>query len=196
MLVGIANYEKGNTFTHNFAGATLTNPVHTDDAYGLGGGAVYKIDLSAIGPKSYLELFALAGFGASNFSTSTDVGDVTGFSSNFLVKNPATPAGVVILGRRSKKCAPIERADYLSGIRTRVSLWDSGGSGTRTPAGFRLEESFVNPRFPVKADGVTPNLVFKNAAATRNLYTVGIRPIVWIADNIAIERSGRLELCR
>jgi len=82
MLVGIANYEKGNIFTRNFAGVPLANPVRTSDAYGLGGGAVYKIDLSAIGPKSYLELFALAGFGATNFSAGTDVGTITGFSSN------------------------------------------------------------------------------------------------------------------
>ena len=51
----------------------------------------------------------------------------------------------------------------------------------------RKEESFVNPRFPVQADGVTPNLVFKNAPGTRNMYQIGARPVIWIADNIAIE---------
>src|SRR5882724_1613079 len=188
MLVGIANYEKGNTFTHNFAGATLTNPVRTSDAYGLGGGAVYKFDLSAIGPKSYLELFALAGFGASNFSTGTDVGVITGFSSNFLVLNPGLPAGAVV---NAGNAIQNQRTYRAGGIFVwnpnpcfSLGLW---GIWNQDSAGFRLEQSFVNPVFPVQADGVTPNLVFKNTAATRNLYTVGIRPIVWIADNIAIQ---------
>src|SRR5258708_19713102 len=51
----------------------------------------------------------------------------------------------------------------------------------------RKEESLVSPRFPVQADGVTPNLVFKNASGTRNMYQIGARPVIWIADNIAIE---------
>src|ERR1700730_10070600 len=48
MLVGIANYEKGSTFTRAFDGSTLRNPIRTSDAYGIGGGAVYQIDLSSI----------------------------------------------------------------------------------------------------------------------------------------------------
>jgi len=188
MLVGIANYEKGSTFNVNFAGATLTNPVRTSDAYGLGGGAVYKIDLSAIGPKSYLELFALAGFGASNFSTGTDVGVITGFSSNFLVRNPATPAGAVVNAGNAIQNQRTYRAGAFFVWNPNpcfsLGLW---GLWNQDSAGFRLEQSFVNPVFPTQANGITPNLVFKNAPATRNMYQVGIRPIIWIADNIAIE---------
>src|SRR5260370_7672243 len=51
----------------------------------------------------------------------------------------------------------------------------------------RKQESFVNPFHPVQANGVTPNLVFKNAPGTRNMYQIGARPVIWIADNIAIE---------
>jgi maltoporin len=181
MLVGIANYEKGNTFTHNFAGATLTNPVRTQDAYGLGGGAVYKIDLSAIGPKSYLELFALAGFGATNFSTSTDLGVITGFRDNFLVINPTTPAGVTIDAGSAIQRTRTYRAGGIFVWNPNpcfsLGVW---GIWNQDSGGFRLVESFPNPVFP----GAT---VFKNAPATRNLYTVGIRPIVWITDNIAIQ---------
>jgi len=188
MLVGIANYEKGSTFNVNFAGATLTNPVRTSDAYGLGGGAVYKIDLSAIGPKSYLELFALAGFGASNFSTGTDVGVITGFSSNFLVRNPATPAGVVVNAGNAIQNQRTYRAGAFFVWNPNpcfsLGLW---GLWNQDSAGFRLEQSFVNPVFPTQANGITPNLVFKNAPATRNMYQIGVRPIIWIADNIAIE---------
>jgi maltoporin len=64
-----------------------------------------------------------------------------------------------------------------------VNIW---GFWQQDSEGFRLEESFVNPVFPTQANG-TPNLVFKNAPSTRNLYEVGVRPVVWIADNIAIQ---------
>src|SRR3984893_10376961 len=101
MLVGIANYEKGTTFTQGYDGEgntiRLNNPVHTSDAWGLGGGAVYQVDLSSwLGNKSYIELWAFFGFGGTNFSAGTDLGTVTGFESVFLAKNPLNPAGRVI----------------------------------------------------------------------------------------------------
>jgi hypothetical protein len=66
-------------------------------------------------------------------------------------------------------------------------LW---GLWNQDSIGFRMEESFVNPVFPVQADGITPNLVHKNAPATRNMYQVGIRPVIWLADNIAIQAQA------
>jgi len=191
MLIGIANYEKGNTFTRNFAGATLANPVRTNDAYGLGGGAVYHIDLSVIGPKSYLELYGLAGFGASNFSTGTDVGALTGgtgFPSNFLTSNPATPAGAVINAGNAIQNQRTYRAGayfvWNPNPCFSLGLW---GLWNQDSAGFRLEQTFVNPFHPVQANGVTPNLVHQNAPGTRNMYQIGARPVIWITDNIAIE---------
>jgi maltoporin len=188
MLVGIANYEKGSTFTVDFAGNRLAHPVRTSDAYGLGGGAVYHMDLSFIGPKSYLELFALAGFGATNFSTGTDLGTITGFQTTALVRNPAIPATTVINAGNAIQ----DQRTYRAGA---YFVWNPNpcfslgvwGLWNQDSAGFRQEESFVNPRFPVQANGVTPNLVFKNAPATRNMYQIGARPIIWLADNIAIQ---------
>jgi hypothetical protein len=92
LLVGIANYKKGTTSKTDFNGnpLTVTNPVtgasHDVGACehlmpGAGWRRLYKIDLAVIGPKSYLELWALFGFGATNFSTSTDLGTITGFES-------------------------------------------------------------------------------------------------------------------
>ena len=200
MVVGIANYEKGSTFTHNFAGATLTNPVRTSDAYGLGGGAVYRLDLTNILPtfgahapwswqaQSYIDFFGLAGFGATNFSTGTDLGTITGFSANALVRNPALPAGTVV----NAGSAIQDQRTYRAGAMLvwnvnpclSLALW---GLWNQDSSGFRLEETFVNPVFPVQANGVTPNLVFKQAPATRNMWQVGGRAVVWIADNIAIQ---------
>jgi maltoporin len=203
MIVGIANYEKGNTFTVNFNGIPLANPVHTNDAYGLGGGAVYRLDLTNILPhygahapwswqaQSYIDFYGLAGFGASNFSAGTDVGALTGgtgFPSNFLTSNPTTPAGAVInAGNAIQNQRTYRAGAYLVwNVNPCLSLgvW---GLWNQDSAGFRLEESFVNPVFPVQANGVTPNLVHKNAPGTRNMYQVGVRPVIWIADNIAIQ---------
>jgi maltoporin len=200
MLVGIANYEKGSTFTRAFDGSTLPNPIRTSDAYGIGGGAVYRIDLSNILPVigahgpwswqsgSYLQLWALAGWGATNFSTSTDLGVLTGFDTAALVKNPALPAGTVVNAGQAIQDQRRFRAggEFIWNVNPCLSLglW---GFWQQDSAGFRMEESFVNPVFPTQADGVTPNLVLKNAAATRNLYAVGVRPVIWIADNIAIQ---------
>jgi len=97
MIFGIANYEKGTTFTKDFNGNTLRNPIHTSDAFGFGGGALYQFDLSAIGPKSFLQLYALAGFGATNFLAGTDIGEIQGFDTAALVRNPSIPANRLVI---------------------------------------------------------------------------------------------------
>jgi LamB porin len=123
----------------------------------------------------------LAGFGATNFTTSTDVGTLTGFSSNFLIENPATPAGVVVNAGNAIQ----NQRTYRAGA---TFVWNPNPCFSlatyfvwnQDSAGFRTIQSFPNPVFP----GAT---VFQNTAATRNVYTVGIRPVVWLADNIAIQ---------
>ena len=195
MLVLIANYEKGTTFTKDFNGnllaagdAILTHPVRTDDAYGIGGGAAYKIDLSAIGPKSFLQVYALGGWGATNFSTSTDLGVLTGLVNSAIIRNPATPAGAVInAGEAIQKQRRFRAGGFFVWNPNpcfSVGVW---GYWQQDSEGFRLQESFTNPVFPTAANGITPNLVIKNAPSTRNIYETGIRPVIWIADNIAIQ---------
>jgi maltoporin len=181
MLVGIANYEKGTTFTQGYDGEgnviRLANPVHTSDAWGLGGGAVYHVDLSSwLGNKSYVELYAMFGFGATNFSAGTDLSTVTGFQSVFLAKNPLTPTGAVIdAGDAIQNQRRYRAGGFFVWNPTpcfSVGVW---GFWQQDSAGFR---TFGN-------QGVgTP---FIEAAGTRNLYEAGIRPYFWIADNIAIQ---------
>ncbi|HXM25545.1 MAG TPA: carbohydrate porin [Chthoniobacterales bacterium] len=194
MLVLIGNYEKGTTFTKDFNGnllaagdAILTHPVRTQDAYGIGGGGVYTFDLSAIGPKSTLQLWALAGWGATNFNTQTDLGALTGFVNSAVIRNPAIAANAVVNAGDAIQNQRRFRAGFNFVWNPNpcfsVGLW---GFWQQDSEGFRLQESFVNPRFPTLADG-TPNLVIKNAPSTRNLYECGIRPVIWIADNIAIQ---------
>ena len=76
-LVGIGNYVKGAEVTPN-GGATFTDIngatdvaiIRTSDAYGIGGGAIWQYDF---GNKSYLRVFGLFGWGATNFSS--DIGN-------------------------------------------------------------------------------------------------------------------------
>jgi maltoporin len=207
MLVGVANYEKGTTFTKDFNGnllaagdAILAHPVKTQDAYGIGGGVVYQVDLSSIlgnqkdgtpftwSAQSRLTLWALAGWGATNFSSSTDLGVLTGFVNSAIIRNPGTPASAIINAGDAIQNQRRFRAggEFIWNPTPcfSIGLW---GFWQQDSEGFRLQESFVNPRFPVQADGITPNLVIKNAASTRNLFEVGVRPVIWIADNIAIQ---------
>src|SRR6202011_1075879 len=83
MLVGVANYEKGTTFETGYDGEGntlhLNNPLRVGGAWGVGGGIVYKLSLSN---NSYIQLYALFGRGATNFSTATDLGTATGFESS------------------------------------------------------------------------------------------------------------------
>jgi maltoporin len=184
MLVGIANYEKGNTFTRDFNGNALANPIRTSDAYGIGGGAVYTIDLSVIGPKSTLQLWGLAGWGATNFSTSTDLGVLQGFSTAALVRDPSILPGQVVNAGQAIQDQRRFRAGGLFVWNPNpcfsLGVW---AFWQQDSAGFRRVESFANPVFP----GAT---VIKNAPATRNLYEVGVRPVIWLADNIAIQAQA------
>jgi hypothetical protein len=129
----------------------------------------------------------LAGFGATNFSSSSDVGTVLGFRDNFLIQNPGTPAGVTINAGEAIQNTRTYRAGAMFVWNPNpcfsLGVW---GIWNQDSMGERLIQSFVNPVFPLTSTGAI-NRVFQNAPATRNLYTVGIRPIIWVADNIAIQ---------
>jgi maltoporin len=179
MLFGIANYEKGTTFTQGYDGEgnviKLTHPLHTSDAWGLGGGAGYAIDLSAIGAKSLLEFYALFGFGSTNFSAGTDTGIIIGLEGAFLAKNPLTPAGVRIDAGNAIQKQRAYRAGWFF-------VWNPNPCFTVANWGFWQQDSAGYRRFGNQGPGTS----FREAPGTRNLFEAGIRPYYWIADNIAI----------
>jgi maltoporin len=214
MLVAIGNYEKGTTFNSAFENQPLqvevTNPVtgatvvrnanvHTNDALGGGGGGIWQYDF---GNKSFLQLYALFGWGATNFSSGTDIGTVEGFVSNAVARNPglvlSSPAGSTILinADRAIEKSHIYRAggQFIWNLGSSHTVYSGAGKGQTAetvsgPGNFSLgfwafwEQS---------ADGFGPfgtnaSGTVVRAAATRNLFNVGIRPIFWITDNIAIQ---------
>jgi maltoporin len=91
-LVLIGNYEKGGTFTQDYDSAgniiNLTNPLHTDSAWGIGGGLIYNVKFGPGGGNNSLTAYALFGRGITNFSSSADLGSVQGAENLFLFRHP------------------------------------------------------------------------------------------------------------
>jgi maltoporin len=91
-LVLIGNYEKGGTFTQDYDAAgnivNLTNPLHTDAAWGIGGGAIYTLKFGPGGGNNSLTAYALFGRGITNFSSGADLGNVQGAENLFLFRHP------------------------------------------------------------------------------------------------------------
>ncbi len=101
-LVLIGNYEKGGTFTQDYDEAgnvvDLSNPLHTDAAWGIGGGAIYTLNFGPGGSNNSLTAYALFGRGVTDFNgSSTDLGSLQAFENSFLLKHPGF-TGQVNLG--------------------------------------------------------------------------------------------------
>src|SRR5258708_4241386 len=173
LLVGIANYEKGNLFNRDFAGNALRNPVRSEDAYGLGGGAVYQWDIDCIGPKSYLQLFGLAGVGATTFTSGTDVRTLTGLQTNSLIRNPALPIGATVTAGEAIQNVRTYRAGAIFVWNPNpcfsMAIW---GLCNQDSNGFRHQESFLNPFHPFQSNRTTPNPIFNNPPATLTFHQI------------------------
>jgi maltoporin len=101
-LVLIGNFEKGGTFTQQYSPGTtvngvfqqqgniinLTNPLHTDSAWGIGGGAIYNVKFGPGGANNSFTAYALFGRGVTNFGSGADLGNVQGAENLFLFRHP------------------------------------------------------------------------------------------------------------
>jgi maltoporin len=176
MLVFLANFEKGTTFTKAYDSEgnvfNLRNPARFGDAYGFGGGFVYQYDFCN---KSFLQLWALFGRGATTFSNSgVDVGAITGAESNFLALHPAAPGQIINVGD------PINnQLQYRAGGQF---VWNPTSYFSMCLWGFW---NLNNQGFQVVGTNANGNT--KIVSGNRNLVEYGIRPVFWIADNIAIQ---------
>jgi maltoporin len=187
-LIGIANYIKGAEVTPN-GGATFTAidgstrvvDVTTSDAWGIGGGAIWQYDF---GNKSYLRLFGLFGWGATNFAS--DIGNTAEnqFESqvNSIIATGKTLTNVkqVSATTFTGSTNPLQEASqYRAGFEfvwnpVKCFSMDFWGYWDQSNQGFQTV-------------GVNALGDLKLANATRNLYGVGFRPVYWLADNFAIQ---------
>jgi hypothetical protein len=91
-LVLIGNFEKGGTYSQDYNAAgdivPLTNNLHTDSAWGIGGGAIYTVQFGPGGGNNSFTAYALFGRGATNFSSGDNLGSAQGAENLFLFRHP------------------------------------------------------------------------------------------------------------
>jgi maltoporin len=179
MPVLIGNFEKGTTFTQSYDNngniVNLANPLHADSAWGIGGGLVYDLRFGAGTNNNWLQIYALFGRGATNFSAGTDLGTITGAENYFVFKHPGIlPGETINVGQVINK-AHVFRvgAQYFWAPAPVFSLsawafWEQSNDGF-----------FVA--------GTNAAGVNKVVSGNRNIWQFGIRPAFWIADNFAIQ---------
>jgi len=190
-FVLLGNYVKGNTYQltgTDVLGISHTGVVKTQDMWGGGGGAIWEYDF---GNKSMFRLSFLAGHGPTDFAS--DIGNqlntvnhawldqinrfVTGRGTNDVqvLPNGQLAAAVNAVSHSSDMLAT---AYFVWNPTECFSLgvwanWENSNEGFN-PIG-------INASIPVRHSR------FLIASGTRNLVTVGIRPVYWLADNIAIQ---------
>jgi hypothetical protein len=125
--------------------------------------------------RSSLLLYALFGRGATDFSNKgTDIGAITGAESNFLALHPVAVGQTINVGSVINRQRQFRAGGQFVWNPTdwfSMCLWSIWN---RNDQGFQQVGTHIN--------GHT-----KIVSGNRNLVGYGIRPVLWIADNIAIQ---------
>lgn len=192
-LVGIANYIKGatysapNSFYTDLSGVSQPGVVTTSDMYGIGGGAIWQYDFSN---KSYLRVAALFGYGATDFNTDPSalesavngtfadqiIRSQLGLKSNVKVDANGVYSTTVHPARNSSEMKAI--AEYIWNTAPNFSLgvfgvWENNNRG-------------------YQALGTDAAGNIRAASGTRNMWSLGMRPVYWITDTIAIQGQANV----
>jgi len=214
MAVLIGNVERGGTFTQDYDSignlTTLTNPLHVDSAWGIGGGLVYTVNFGPGGSNNSLTAYALFGRGATNFSASDDLSYngywVSGAENYFMYKHPNLLPGQTI----DTQNAIDHQRTFRAGFQAYVALpWYHSAPAT-APAGMSKDGKEVAAPAPAPAPGLpwfsigffgdwqhsdagtflasVPNTPdFKVISGVTNDVQGGIRPALWFSDNLAFQ---------
>ena len=200
-LVLIGNFEKGGTFTQTYDPVTgqlislgaftseggLTSPataVHTDSAWGIGGGAIYTVHFGAGGGNNQFQAYALFGRGATNFSAGDDFGSVNAAASLYEFYHPGF-TGTVNAGKAIDHSFRY-RAGFQFYINPApifsVALF---GDWQETYSGSAVAGTVPTPTGSIGkvVSGHVHDIQF------------GTRPTIWLTDNIAFQGqfSGQWE---
>ena len=205
-LILIGNYVKGDTYESSFStfardpvtgvvttGST-TGVVKTQDMYGLGGGAIWEYDF---GNKSMLRISGLYGYGATDFQG--NIGNqinavnnavsnqfnrgLNGFSNSVQNLNGRSGGGPFTGGEPFVSVNPVNR--NTEALATAYFVWN--------PVDCFALGVWANWEYNdngTQALGFDNNGNLKIASGSRNIVTVGVRPVYWISDNIAIQGAA------
>jgi maltoporin len=220
-LVLIGNFEKGGTYSQDYNAAgdivPLTNNLHTDSSWGIGGGAIYTVNFGPGGGNNSLTAYALFGRGATNFGSGDNLGSAQGAENLFLFRHPGF-AGTVDVGD-----AINHSFTYRAGFQAYIALpWyhnepapaqgmSKDGKTAMAPAPapapalpwFSVglfgdwEETYngyavggnTGPGIGIGGNVVDPGAATVSKIVSGHVHDVqfGMRPAFWFADNIALQ---------
>jgi maltoporin len=228
-LVLIGNYEKGGTFNQGYSTTgsivDLTNPLHTNQAWGIGGGVIYNVQFGPGGGNNSFTAYALFGRGATDFGAGDELGSAQAAENLFLFYHPghvgtinvgdaidhsfryragfqlyfalpwyhSEPAPVAGLSKDGKTPpapapAPAPGLPWFS-----VGLF---GDWQETYNGSAVGGT-TGPGLGNGLNEVAPGALSVSKVVSGHVHDVqfGMRPAVWITDNIAIQGqfSGNYE---
>jgi len=199
-FVLIGNYVKGDTFEESGSTSGLTTfvrdpitgtvtttknvtgVVKTQDMYGLGGGVIWEYDF---GNKSMFRLSGLYGYGATDFQ-----GDITNQINsvnsawdtqvNRALNGRSSSATVLSNGDTFVAVNPINR--NTEALATAYFVWNpSPVFSLGVWANWEYNDNGT------QALGIDNNGNLKVAGGSRNIVSGGVRPVFWVAPNIAIQ---------
>jgi maltoporin len=193
-FVLIGNYVKGDTYENTGFSTFTRNPVtgvvttgtvdgivKTQDMYGIGGGIIWDYNF---GNKSELRFSGLYGYGATDFqgNIGNQINAVDNAWSNQFNRfaNGLTNTVGVRDGKPFVSVNPVNR--NTEALATAMFIWnpiDQFSLGVW--ANWEYNDNGT------QAIGFNNNGSLKIASGSRNIVTAGIRPVYWIADNIAIQ---------
>jgi maltoporin len=193
ILVG--NYVKGSTYETTqstfkatdtpgvFTTGNTTGIVSTQDMYGVGGGAIWEYDF---GNKSTFTLSGFYGYGATDFqgNIGNQIGQVNTAWVNeinrFVTGQGHSNVAVQSNGELSSAVNPVNRA--TEALATAYFVWN--------PTNCFSLGIWANWEYNSNGSvmlGTNASGQFVQAGGSRNIVTAGIRPVIWLSDNIAIQ---------
>jgi maltoporin len=193
-FVLIGNYIKGDTFESSFTdfvrnpvtGAVTTGKetgvVRTSDMYGIGGGIIWEYDF---GNKSMLRLSGLYGWGATDFQNKIDnqigaVNNAWSNQNNRRLNGRSNTVSFLSNGDPFVAVNPVNRS--TEALATAYFVWN--------PSNVFALGLWANWEYNdngTQAIGFDNNGALKTSPGSRNIVSAGIRPVFWVADNIAIQ---------
>jgi maltoporin len=199
-LVLIGNYMKGNQYEltkTDIFGVSRTGVVRTQDNYGIGGGLIWEYDF---GNKSMLRLSGLWGYGATDFqgNIGNQINQIQGAWINqinrFLTNRSNTVTnlrGGAFTGFPQEPFASVNPVNHASeALATAYFVWnpvDCFALGVW--ANWEYNDQGFQP-IGINVDINGRNTHINEAPGSRNIVTVGVRPVWWISDNIALQGAA------